>query len=321
MKRGLVIGKFLPVHQGHVALINFAIRQCDELIVSMSYTDEDQIAPLLRFSWIQQIFQHNTAIKTHMLRDDFDDESLLLVMRTKIWGDFIERTYPRIDLVFSSESYGVPFSQHLHAAHISFDPGRVNFPVSSTLIRQHPFKYWEFIPGQVRPYFIKKVCLYGPESTGKSTMAQRMAERYHTEFVPEVARELITSNNFTIEDIERIGRAHARRIAEKSSVANKILFCDTDVITTQIYSRHYLGVVPEILYFLETRTSYDQYFLFDIDVPWVADGLRDLGEYRENMMTLFREELVKRNITFKLIKGSYEEREELMINAIDDLIK
>ena len=84
---------------------------------------------------------------------------------------------------------------------------------------------------------IKVVCFYGPESTGKSFMAKKMASTYKTEFVPEVARELITSNDFNREDIIMIGRAQTERIFQKARKANKILFCDTDLITTQIYSR------------------------------------------------------------------------------------
>src|SRR6185503_8746598 len=94
---------------------------------------------------------------------------------------------------------------------------------------------------------IKLVCFYGPESTGKSFMAKKMAEKYKTEFVPEVARELITSNNFNREDIIIIGRAQTERIFQRARKATKILFCDTDLITTQIYSRQYLKVVPPVL--------------------------------------------------------------------------
>ena len=251
MKRGLVIGKFMPLHQGHIALIDFAASQCDELIVSMSYKDSDPIPGQLRFNWIERSFANRPGIKPAIVKDDFDNESLPIELRTKLWGDFIKRTYPPIHFLFSSEEYGEPFARNLNAIHISFDPARKYVPVSATRIRKHPFKYWDFIAAEARPYFVRKVCFYGPESTGKSTMAVEMAEYYHTDYVPEVAREMITSNDFGIDDIIRIGQAHFQRIEEKTRTANKILFCDTDAITTQIYSQHYLQVVPPILYALE----------------------------------------------------------------------
>lgn len=165
---------------------------------------------------------------------------------------------------------------------------------------------------------IKAICFYGPESTGKSVMAKQMAEKYKTEFVPEVARELITSNDFNREDIIMIGRAQTERIFQKARKANKILFCDTDLITTQIYSRLYLKVVPPVLYELEKMVEYDLYFLFDIDVPWVNDGLRDQGsaEQRKAMYQIFKNELDRRNIPYINVSGDWDERERIVTEAV-----
>lgn len=170
---------------------------------------------------------------------------------------------------------------------------------------------------------IKLICFYGPESTGKSVMAKKMAEMYRTEFVPEVARELITSNDFNREDIIMIGRAQTERIFQKARKADKILFCDTDLITTQIYSRQYLKVVPPVLYELEKMVEYDLYFLFDIDVPWVNDGLRDLGaeKKREEMYNIFKSELERRNIPYLKVEGDWKEREMIVVREIKKLIK
>lgn len=169
---------------------------------------------------------------------------------------------------------------------------------------------------------IKKVCFYGPESTGKSTMARRMAELYKTEWVPEVAREFVTSNDFTIDDIIKIGHAQTNLVLEETKTANKILFCDSDLITTQIYSRYYLKVVPPVLFELEKQIKYDLYFLFDIDVPWVADGLRDLGENdkRKEMFEVFKKELAKRNIEYILVSGNWGERELIIKQEVNKLL-
>lgn len=166
---------------------------------------------------------------------------------------------------------------------------------------------------------IKLICFYGPESTGKSTMAKHFAKLYDTEFVPEVARELISSNDFSIDDIIKIGQAQTDRVKEKLRTADKFLFCDTDLITTQIYSKKYLGVVPEILFELEQEIRYNKYFLFDIDVPWVADGLRDLNNQRGEMFKMFEEELMKRKIQFVRVKGDWNEREKIIKRELDSL--
>jgi HTH-type transcriptional regulator, transcriptional repressor of NAD biosynthesis genes len=320
MTRGLVIGKFLPIHQGHVALIQLAASQCDELLVSMSYTDHDPIEGPLRFSWIKQIFENNPVIQPRLIRDDFDNPSLAWPERTKIWAEVLTRYYGKIDKVFSSEPYGEFLARHMEAENIVFDMDRMKIPVSATKIRNAPFTYWDFIPAVVRPYFVKKICFYGPESTGKSTMAIKMAALYETEFVPELAREILLSNDFNADDIIRIGYAQTERVLEKWRNANKLLFCDTDLITTQIYSNHYLHVVPDVLYELEKRVTYDLYFLFDVDVAWVADGLRDLGNKRAEMYHVFKEELIKRNAPFVEVNGNYARREERVRQHIDRML-
>jgi len=169
---------------------------------------------------------------------------------------------------------------------------------------------------------IKKICFYGPESTGKSTMAKYLAELYKTEWVPEVSREFVATNDFTIDDIIKIGHAQTNRILEKTKTANKILFCDTDLISTQIYCRHYLKVVPPILFELERKIKYDLYFLFEPDVPWVADGVRDLGEgdKRKEMLGIFKMELDKRSINYLAVRGGWEERGKWIMDEVDKLL-
>jgi HTH-type transcriptional repressor of NAD biosynthesis genes len=166
---------------------------------------------------------------------------------------------------------------------------------------------------------VKLICFYGPESTGKSTMAKQMAAYYQTEFVPEVAREIVSSNDFSLNDIVRIAKAQNERVKEKMKTANRFLFCDTDLITTQIYCRHYLKTVPSILYEFEKEIKYDQYFLFDIDVPWVADGLRDLGTKRMEMFQTFEMELSNRKICYQLVTGTWGDREKAITKRLDML--
>ena len=317
MIRGLVIGKFLPVHKGHLALISFAASQCDELIVSLSDADGDSIDAKLRLEWLSELCSQWSNVQVKSIKDDFDRPDLPLNERTAIWATVIQKAYGQFYKVFSSEEYGDWFAKNLGAIHVSFDQERRLFPIAASKIRKQPLTYWEFIPELVRPFFVKKICIYGPESTGKSTLAKKLAEYYKTVSVPEVAREMITSNDFTVDDIIRIGIAQTQRVLDMSKVANKFLFCDTDVITTQIYSKHYLDVVPEILYELEKKVVYDHYFFMDIDIPWVQDGLRDLGDRRIEMREVFMGELVKRGIQFTVVKGSFEERQRIVLATLE----
>jgi len=317
MKRGLVIGKFMPLHRGHVALIRFAAEQCDQVIVSITHKPEDPIPGSLRVTWLKSEFEDEQKIEIRESPDDFDDESLSYPERMPRWVNFLKSRFPEINVVFSSEEYGSLLAAALGIEHIQFDPHRKQFPVSGRLIRNNPFRYWEFIASPARSFFVKKICFFGPESTGKSTMAKKLADHYNTEFVPEVSRELITSNDFTREDIIRIGKAQTARVLEKVSTANKLLFCDTDLITTEIYSQHYLHEIPPILLVLEKQIVYDRYFLFGTDVPWVSDGLRDLGEMRDEMFQVFKQALEMRKISYELLHGDFVSREAQIRRVID----
>ncbi|GAB3756967.1 AAA family ATPase [Spirosoma pomorum] len=167
---------------------------------------------------------------------------------------------------------------------------------------------------------IVKICLYGPESVGKTTMARQLAEEYQTIFVPEVSRDMVFTNDFSRDDIIRIGYAQTAAVQAAEQEANQILFCDTDLITTQIYSSVYLDEVPPVLFELEQQIQYDQYVLLNIDVPWIADGLRDLGGRRQEMMNRFRNELDQRSISYELVSGSFSERIEQVRKIADELL-
>jgi HTH-type transcriptional regulator, transcriptional repressor of NAD biosynthesis genes len=316
-KKALVFGKFMPIHKGHLALIEFAKSQSETLVVSMSYTPNDPINPQLRQSWLKQLFDNQADIELAFELDDFNDDGLSLFEATKLWANFIRKRFPDIDAFFCSEDYGAPLSFHLGLPCIEFDKARINLPISATKIRCSPLKYWDFIPEIVQPYFVKKICIYGPESTGKSTLTRDLAKHFNTVFAHEIARDLLTDNDIKINDILRIGRAQTALIKEKNLIANKLLFCDTDLITTQIYSNIYLKTIPSELIDLELETHYDLYFLLDIDVPWIEDKLRDFGDKRAEMYAVFKGELIKRGINYMPISGNWEERKKVVINAIN----
>jgi len=164
------------------------------------------------------------------------------------------------------------------------------------------------------------ICLYGPESVGKTTLAQQLAEHYQTVFVPEVARDLITSNELTPEDYIRIGEAQTRAVKQAIPLANKVLICDTDLITTELYAKIYLEHVPLELYGFENEVTYDRHFLLNIDVPWVADGLRDLGGRRAEVYWLFQEALIQRGIDYVDVSGSWQQRWQTVTQEIDRLL-
>ncbi len=161
-----------------------------------------------------------------------------------------------------------------------------------------------------------KICLYGPESVGKTSLATELSKEFLGKYVPEVARDMVSTSDFSVSDIIAIGKAQTDAVLKADKGPEKIMFCDTDLITTQIYSKIYLHKIPNILFELEKKVVYDLYFLLDIDVPWVADGLRDLGENRQEIYYIFKNELEKRNIPYTKVKGNWAERKQIVMEKI-----
>jgi HTH-type transcriptional regulator, transcriptional repressor of NAD biosynthesis genes len=169
---------------------------------------------------------------------------------------------------------------------------------------------------------IKKICLYGSESVGKTTLAKELAEHYQTEWVPEMAREYLGDRKCEYDDFVWIARWQTTEVLRKTLYANKILICDTDVITTELYARIYFNDCPKEVIDLQRVVYYDLYLFLETDVPWIGDEQRDLGDpsVRKNIRDMFLIALLQRGIQPILIKGNWEERKQQAITAIDVLI-
>jgi NadR type nicotinamide-nucleotide adenylyltransferase len=170
--------------------------------------------------------------------------------------------------------------------------------------------------------YIKKICLYGSESVGKTTLAKELAEHYKTVWVPEMAREYLGEKKCVYEDFVWIARWQTTEVLRQSLYANKILICDTDVITTELYARIYFDDCPKEVLDLQRVVHYDLYLFLEADVPWVGDEQRDLGDpsVRKGIRDMFLNALLERGIQPVMIKGDWAARKEQAIKAIDKLL-
>jgi len=309
----------MPPHKGHLALIDFAEKRCGELIVAVCSRPEEPIPGNLRFRWMTESLSAHKNIRVIQIRADLPQGKGSSRPTSKIWGKYLKKRLGKIDLIFSSEKYGDYLAEYMKTEHIPFDPKRKIVPISATKIRTNPLLYWDYILEIVRPYFVKKICIYGPESTGKTTLAKQLAEHYKTEWIPEYARVWIEKNGFKFNylDIERFGRGQIRIEKKACEKANQFLFCDTDSITTSIYSRQYFKKVPPLVKKLAKSNRFDLYLFTEIDLPWKKDKLRDLGHKRREMKNIFKQALVERNIPFEVVKGRGSERLKAAIEVIN----
>lgn len=173
-----------------------------------------------------------------------------------------------------------------------------------------------------------RVVLYGPESTGKTTLARRLAGHYHTRWVPEYARDYLQEKwdrekeVCQPDDIIPIAVGQMRLENDLAAEANRLLLLDTNLLVTKVYSEaYYDGYVDPLLEKYAVKNQYHLYLLTYIDTPWVADDLRDRPDRREEMFGLFRETLEKYEKPYAVLSGSEEERFQKAISLIDKLIK
>jgi len=153
---------------------------------------------------------------------------------------------------------------------------------------------------------IKKIAIIGPESTGKSELCKQLAKEYNTIFVPEFARNYLTNlgRQYTYDDVIYIGEQQMLLEREYEKRANKILFCDTNLITIKIWLQIVFNKVPFYMDVLINQNRYDKTFLMDIDLPWENDPLREHPNRRSEILDLHMNELKLCRTEFTLISGN-----------------
>jgi NadR type nicotinamide-nucleotide adenylyltransferase len=168
-----------------------------------------------------------------------------------------------------------------------------------------------------------RVAITGPESTGKSSIANQLAEYFHTVFVPEFAREYIDNLNmpYIYSDILEIAKGQLKLETELYPKANKIIFCDTEFIVTKIWSENAFKKCDRWILKNIEEHQYDLYLLMNTDVEWEYDPQRQHPHLREYFFNLYKQELNTRNLPYKIISGLKEERLKNAIKAVNDLFK
>ncbi|MFW5499894.1 MULTISPECIES: AAA family ATPase [unclassified Maridesulfovibrio] len=167
-----------------------------------------------------------------------------------------------------------------------------------------------------------RVVLTGSECTGKSSLAAKLAEHYKVEFVPEYLREYFTLKKgiLTVDDVIPIAQGQLQYETDAADRGYNPLICDTDIISSIVYAKHYFGECPSWLEDRLKELHRSIYLLCDIDVQWQADGQRDMPEEREYMQNLFISELNSRNIPFQIVSGPLTQRTVKSIELIDEAL-
>jgi NadR type nicotinamide-nucleotide adenylyltransferase len=189
-------------------------------------------------------------------------------------------------------------------AHVAVDRNRSEAPISGTLLRQDIHAHRSWLSPVVYASFVQRVCLLGGESSGKSTLARALAEKFSTAFVAEFGRELWEAKAGALDftDLRHIAETQVEREEQAAHQATRFLFCDTSPLTTLFYSRHLFGKADPALELLAGR-RYDFTFLCAPDFPFVQDGTREVESFRARQHQWYLGELSARRTPFHLLTG------------------
>ncbi len=329
VERGLVVGKFCPLHRGHEHLIDFAAAQCRQLLViGWSQPGFAGYSAARRERWLRARFPQATVAV-------LDDARLAALCEQR---DLPPRALPRdsdseqaqrdftawlclhlfggpVQVVFTGEDYGDGFAAAMAAyfnapvQHQRLERSRDVGQPSGTQLRADPHALRHGLSPQVYVDYVQRVAFIGGESTGKTTLARVLAERMGTTWVAEYGRTLweVQGGDLREPDLLRIAEEQPRREDAAALTAQRWLFCDTTPLVTLGYSGWMFGSAPDALLQAALR-PYDLLFLCAPDIAFDQDGTRVGEAFRAQQHAWYLQELQARGLPFVLLEGDLETR-------------
>jgi NadR type nicotinamide-nucleotide adenylyltransferase len=343
-QRGLVVGKFCPLHRGHMHLIQNAIDACaDVLVISYTKPEFPGLGRATREAWLREVFPgvRPLVVDDASLSDlctsrglpprrlPHNDDNAAVHREFTAWlCEAICET--AVDAVFTSEDYGDGFAVALSAyfgarlpgiapvRHVCVDLPRAAVPISGTRIRGNPHLHREFMHPAVYASLVQRICLLGGESSGKTTLTRALAERLGTVCVPEVGREHWEERGgaLTYTDMRLIAERQAAREDVLAREARRWLVCDGSALTTVFYSLDGFGRVDPVVRHLAER-PYAFTFVCAPDFPFVQDGTRRDAGFRQRQHRWYCKVLEARGVPFVVLEGPVTQRVDTVCRILD----
>ncbi len=320
--RGFLLGKFMPPHAGHVALVEAARSLVDELTILVCWLPDDDIAGAQRLDWMKRLFPACRVIGhgAPVPQEPGDNPHFW-----PIWRSIVAKAHPEpIDYLFAGESYGAELACQVGGLFVPLG-GRVLGAdgeglggLSGRSVREAPWHHWRYLPAPVRDSYALTVCLHGVESVGKSMLAERLAAHYGTLLVPEYGRAHCEQygTDCREQDLLLIGRAQQAMIDAARPWCDRRLIVDTDALMTAAWSQMMIGHMPDELL---RKSKADLYLVLGMDAPFIDDGTRVFGDPadRARFDGIARGVLADAGVRTAEISGSWDERFDAACVAID----
>lgn len=334
-KVGMYGGSFDPLHLGHISDIIKAASVCEELYIVISWCEgRESTSKELRYRWILNSTRHLPNVRILLIEDKAvsKEEYNTDYYWEKGARDIKAAIGKPIDAVFCGSDYlGTNRFESLYCPEsevIYYD--RAEVPISSTDIRSWASKHWDYIPAVCKDYYTRKVLIVGSESTGKSTLVQNLALAYNTNYVAEYGRvscDYAGGEEYMIADdlYENLLRQRVH-IMDAAKQSNRLLFVDTDALTTLFYAHFLLGASEEtglceqLASAIHEMTQWDLVLFLESDVEFVQDGTRNenIQTQREKYSTMLLRVFREHGVEVTCVGGDYLNRFEAAKRLIEN---
>lgn len=318
MKLGIVIGKFMPLHNGSLTLCNVAQKLSDKIILIIITSPGDQIPVSIRKKWLK-LENPNAIIKTLYIENNLTSKKI-----SKSTLKTISTLLPRGTIhFFGSESYIADISNALGKQYTILDSDRIAQNIKSSDLITKPYDNWFNMPFSVRISLIRRVVLVGPESVGKSTLAKNL-QRYLVKepFLPEYGRTYETFRDpgpYKDKEFYTIVETQAAHRTALLPFSGPIFIEDTDELVTSVWVEMLLN---KKIQKIENQINLPHlYLLMDPSVPFTNEEIRYFnGQKRIDFYNKLERKLEFYDASFQVLTGTWEDRETEARKIIKSLL-
>lgn len=254
-KVGIVFGTFAPMHQGHLDVIMRAKKECDGgciVIVDGRKNDRGDKAgmPLKkRYRYIREFFADDDLVAVYPI----DEDEFGIPEYPNGWEGFLSITLDIFDKGTDERAEPIFYvSEHAYASKLTEEGLEVVFldrtenPISATMIRENPLKYWSYITYPFRRVFSKNILICGTASEGKTTLVKDLGKYFNAPYATEYAREYMEQSYVSEWELDGMdymafldGQYRKNKAMINSPANNGVFFADSDSMTTRMYAEYY----------------------------------------------------------------------------------